>query len=148
MRGVSRAFPRKTAQAPYVFSLSSPVRSPLLQAEPRQLHAQVDPAPDELPQPPVVSQLLPDRRQILSANELASALPLPCEAELVVGAVLARRGRLATASRLATDVVLPGEVARTHLAQAGDLLLDLEDLRLQGSHPCYVSRPVTESVPG
>src|SRR3989449_9745422 len=134
MRGVSRAFPRKTAQAPYVFSLSSPVRSPLLQAEPRQLHAQVDPAPDELPQPPIVSQLLPDRRQILSANELASALPLPGEAELVVGAVLARRGRLAKTSRLATDVVLPGKGARTQLDQEGGLLLDRGDLPVQGSH--------------
>jgi len=77
-------------------------------------------------------QLSFDLREIRATNELGRALALVNPAELIVRAMAARVfGVFAAAAGFAADIILEGEAAWTHVAEASQLAFDGMDALLE-----------------
>ena len=95
--------------------------------------AEADPLLNQRAQAPVIAQLLLHGSEILTADKLAAAFPLPGITNLVIGSVFLGRLGLAAAARGAADIVLLREVARAQGAELGQFGLDLGDTPPKGS---------------
>ena len=92
-----------------------------------QVRRQADPLIDKFSKPTVVVQLFLQLRPFLIADKTGRAFPVPRKAELIVRTVLDWRYGLASASRIAADVVLLGYHTGSQIAQRRNSLFDFLD---------------------
>lgn len=99
----------------------------LVNAKIAQFSRQADPLIDQFSKTAIVFQLLLDLWEFRIADKACRASALPGKAELIIRTVLDGRRGLATASRIAADVVLLGYHTGSQIAQHRNALFDLLD---------------------